>query len=438
MKISEIENTISPEDLTYETYLPTNAQTKAHRSPVRYKLYGGAMGGGKSVWLCAELIKLGLLYPNNQILLARFSYKDLKRTTLPIFLEMMPKQLIKKYSKTEGYMILKNGTQYYFADLEKPDKMKSLNLGAFGIDEATECPEDVFDMLTTRLRRNIPNIRYFGLLATNPEPGWIKDRWISEKKSGQYKYFPALPKDNPHLPDHYIEDMESNLPPIWRAKYLEGSWDAFDAQIFKPEWLRPSEDLSNTKFAFKLISIDPAITEKDLTKNHEPDYTAIVTLGVEYDTNLIHEIETVQGQWGNYSIIKNIEAAKDRHKPDIIVMEEGALMNGLEPQLRERDILCHPMKTDGDKVRRAIAVQSYFELGKVKVNNPSLSRQLMEFPNSTKKDMVDAMVHGVKYLKMMSDDSYRAKQQKYKGMDIYQINESRIRESIDDQDWQYY
>ena len=49
-----------------DQYKPTDIQLNAHLSLTRYKLYGGAMGGGKTKWLCEEAKDLSLKYPGNR------------------------------------------------------------------------------------------------------------------------------------------------------------------------------------------------------------------------------------------------------------------------------------------------------------------------------------------------------------------------------------
>lgn len=401
---------------TFEEYKPTPRQLKAHTAPQRYKLYGGAMGGGKSVWLCAEVIRLSLMYPGNVILLARFTQKDLKKTTLPILLQLLPRQLVKNYNKTDGLIDLVNGSQIILGDLENPEKHKSLNLGAFGLDEATECPEDVFLMLKTRLRRNIPNIRYFGLLATNPEPGWVKDKFLTTPMPDSL-YIPALPTDNPHLPENYVEDLKRDLPAVWQSKYIYGSWDVFDSQIIKPEWIKPSDkDIAEIDFAYKIISVDPAITESDVIEACE---TAITTMGVEYNTNLIHEIETVSGLWSFDETINNIKSACLRHKPDMVGIEEVAFSAAFRQHLERDKTFKWPLnafRADKDKVRRTLSVSRLFELGLVKINDTKTQRQLIDFPNGRLADRVDAVVYALRELRDYSKENYIKEADRYKDL----------------------
>jgi phage terminase large subunit-like protein len=403
--------------LTYERYQPTEKQLAAHMSPMKYKLYGGAMGGGKSVWLCAEAIRLSLMYPGNEGLLARLSYKDLKRTTMQTLLEMIPQKIIKHYDKTFGVIEFSNGSRILLSDLEKPGKHKSLNLGWFGIDEATEASEDVFNMLKTRLRKKIEGIRYFGLLASNPEPGWVKDKFVSNPLSNS-AYFQALPSDNPHLPEGYVQELINDLPQDWQASYINGFWDAFDSKIFKAMDIIPSEkDVEDIEFAFKVVTMDPAISEKDEEGGCE---TSITAMGVEYDTNLIHEIETISGHYTYNRAKDEFKAACKRHKPSFAGVEEVAFSKAYRQDLEQEgglDCALVPIKADVDKVRRAASVSGFFERHLVRINDSKTQRQLIEFPKGTLKDRVDSIVYAIKLIKDYSSSSYEKKVDKYVNLD---------------------
>jgi len=220
---------------TSDYYKPLPQQADFHSASEMYKLYGGAMGGGKSRALCEEVLALSLEYPNNFIVVARQTLPELKATTLLTWQEEVigngRAKLIRDYNKSEGLYTLKNGSRILFSGLDSDniDKLKSMNLGAFAIDEATEVAEDIFLMFITRLRRK--GCRYFGLLASNPEPGWVKERFIDQKLD-DYIFIKSLPSDNPYLPKDYIKRFD-NHPEDWKKRYLEGSWDVFELQIFK-------------------------------------------------------------------------------------------------------------------------------------------------------------------------------------------------------------
>lgn len=198
------------------------------------------MRGGKSVWGCMEGLQLSLDYPGNVGLICRWELPSLKRTTLVSLFQFLPEELIKYHNKQEGLIKLINGSKIYYMGLKPSsehsalERLKSLELGWFFIDEATEIEKRYFDLLKTRLSLKLPNgkfPRYRGLLASNPEPGWVRETFIDQKLD-DHTFIPALPSENPHLSPDYIENLRKNLPPDLIKKYIEGDWDVMEGSNY--------------------------------------------------------------------------------------------------------------------------------------------------------------------------------------------------------------
>jgi len=214
-------------------------QQKFHAAPEMYKLYGGAMGGGKTWALCAEAIALSCDYPGNRGYICRHESVSFHRTTFLVLDKMLQdSNLIEQhYKSSPAYYLLKNGSRIYYGglgdDLKAIDKLKSMELGWFAIDEASETTENYFLMLCSRLRLQRPDIRYFGIMGTNPDPGWLKHRFIDQKLDNHI-FVPALPRDNPGLPEDYVKQLEAVFPKEWQKRFIEGDWGAFEgaANVF--------------------------------------------------------------------------------------------------------------------------------------------------------------------------------------------------------------
>jgi len=216
-------------------YIPTEKQRIAHEAPQRYKLYGGAMGGGKTKWLCEEMKALMLEYPGNRGLMARYTLKDFKDTTLvTLMASIEPELLIENgHNKTEHTITFKNKSVIKYTGLSDEDgikTLKSFECGAFAIDEASEVSLENFRIATTRLRWKLPDDkhpRFFGLLASNPEDCWLKDVFVEGEGGADYIFIPALPKDNPHNPPEYVTQMRRDMgdDELFIKRYIEGNWD---------------------------------------------------------------------------------------------------------------------------------------------------------------------------------------------------------------------
>ena len=216
-------------------YLDT-AHVDFHRSPARYKLIGGAMGGAKTVGGCAEGIQLSLDVPFNRGAILRKNRTVLKRTTLVTFFQICPSGIIQRYDKSDLEVTLSNGSVILFIEADEAkdplfEKLKSLELGWYFIDEASEVSRAAHQTLGSRLRWKVARGRYHGILASNPEQCWLRDDFpvdaTSKPKPG-HRYFPFLPSANPFLPEEYIENLRQIYDEDQQRKYIDGDWSISD------------------------------------------------------------------------------------------------------------------------------------------------------------------------------------------------------------------
>ena len=245
----------APRTITFP-YRPTIRQAIAHRSPAKYKLYGGAMGGAKSAWIVCSVIRGAMKWPGSRWYLCRKEFASFRRTTLLELQKWLPKDIVAQHNKSEMVYTLLGGSQIFYGGLgtkDDIDRVRSMELTGFAVDEAHEIDEDGFFMLGTRLRLKTPgDPKYQGLIASNPEPGWIRGRFV-DAQLPKHDFIQALPRDNPHLPPDYEAELRELLVgnEAWIRAYLEGDWDAFagfnyvlayadvkaaiDRQVEKPE-----------------------------------------------------------------------------------------------------------------------------------------------------------------------------------------------------------
>lgn len=214
-------------------YVPTPRQLEAHNCDAKYILYGGAMGGGKSVWLACSAINHAMKYPGSRVLMARYTLKDFKDTTLVSLFKFLPPNVIERdgHNKQDRVIKLKNGSVIKYTGLSDEDgssTLKSFECSLFCLDEANEISKEVFEIAKTRLRWTLPDgrrPRYQGLLTSNPEDCWLKDTFIDGRGTNS-AFVQALPKDNHYLPDDYHEAFQ-DMPDEYKRRYWEGSWDEF-------------------------------------------------------------------------------------------------------------------------------------------------------------------------------------------------------------------
>lgn len=214
----------------------------------RFVLFGGSRGPGKSRWLRWALLYHLLRWNANghhgvRVMLACESYPTLRerqaekiRTEFPSWLGVyLP-------SRTEFVLDdVYGGGVIALRNLDKPDKYQSAEFAAIGVDELPKNPERTFHVLRGSLRwPGVEETRF--LAASNPAPGWVRDYWIEHNfptelqgVSSDFAYVPALPQDNPYLPESYWRELDT-LPPVLRAAWRDGDWYAGVEGIVFPEF----------------------------------------------------------------------------------------------------------------------------------------------------------------------------------------------------------
>jgi hypothetical protein len=232
---------------------PHGQQQKFINATEPEQLYGGAKRGGKSVALCQKAILLSYFFPGNRGLLARKDFTDLQDTTLAEFWQVCPPELLDStygnsgHHKGERTIRLKTINPRITSDIlyrglggpEDFEKAKSLTLGWFGLDEPSELAYEVYQQLFAQLTWQLPNGKrppYMALLASNPEPGWVKDRFIQPVMDGHpipgCIFIPSLPRQNPHLPEGWEIRLRESYDQEWIDKYLDGSWEVTEGSVF--------------------------------------------------------------------------------------------------------------------------------------------------------------------------------------------------------------
>lgn len=227
-----------PETYKFELLVPH--QRNFVDSKKRYILNSGGVGSGKTYSIVLRTLKLCINNPGIFVLIGAQTYPLLRDTTLREFINLvMPLNIIESYNKTEQRFIFKSDietgkkSEVIFRSFDDPNKLKSLNLGAVGIEEMTDVSEDIFKILRTRLRMDGMPCCLYG--ATNPGSfeNWVYKCFI-EKPIPDSEVIYSITPDNRHLPQEYLNDLremkESN--PEYYNRMVMGQWGALEGVIY--------------------------------------------------------------------------------------------------------------------------------------------------------------------------------------------------------------
>lgn len=205
----------------------------------KYIAYVGGIGSGKSLIGCITVLHWAVLYPGDYLICRQFM-PELKDTTYSTFKLVCPPDLILEDRVADMKIKIKaiggKSSWVLFRQLEEPEKLRSLNLSGFYIDEANQVSEEGFMLLQGRLRGS--GIRK-GILTTNPKGhDWIY-RWFFQKDhmkdavvKAAFHLIKAPSTENIHLPDGYLQSVMASWDDARIQREIQGSFDAFEGQVY--------------------------------------------------------------------------------------------------------------------------------------------------------------------------------------------------------------
>jgi len=175
-------------------------------------LYGGA-GGGKSWFVCEKIIIRTLKEKGNRFLVIRKVARTLRRSVFQLFRDYIIRWGLTSLftvNKTDMTIECKNGNIIYFAGVDDPEKLKSIEgITSIWIEEATELNLEDFEEIDRRLRGK--NVNYKQIILTyNPilNTNWTYKRFF-EGSNKNTTIIRTTYKDNRFIDENYKQLLES-------------------------------------------------------------------------------------------------------------------------------------------------------------------------------------------------------------------------------------
>lgn len=237
---------------TVVDYKPLPHQIDFHKSNALYRLLMGGYGTGKTTMCVAEVAEHVLTVPKGRTLITAPKLQQVTDAILPELDKFIAPWMIvdKKKSPTPRYT-LKNGHEIVVYASNDDEKLRSLNLTMFYMEEASAIDVTVFHQLQARLRntaaltkdkfgRVIKDSRK-GVVSSNPEQGWLVDDFLlyankifasksvdisaytklQKKPERAFEAFLSSSRDNPYLPPGQIANWCAGKPLFWIRKYID-------------------------------------------------------------------------------------------------------------------------------------------------------------------------------------------------------------------------
>jgi len=223
-------------------------------------LYGGAIRGGKSFWLCLMFHSLAMKHEGSKWVMIRKSLPTLKKTLIPSFFKLYHMGInhyIEKFNSQDYIVYYKNGSQIMFMaesyDTDKElNRFRGLEINGAGFDEINECQEDTFNVVNSRVfsySHLIPNQPKPIVLATcNPSTGWVKekfyDRWKDDTLPSNWAYIPSKITDNPYIPESAIEELRATTTSLIFERMVNGDWEVRENENLFAYAFEPTRNIS--------------------------------------------------------------------------------------------------------------------------------------------------------------------------------------------------
>jgi len=305
-------------------------------------LYGGSAGAGKS-WLgCLWITSICLKYPGIRCLIGRTVLQQLKLTTLNTLFETLQSMQMKSgehftYNGQSNVISFYNKSEIILKDLAfQPsdpnfDSLGGLELTAVFVDEAAQISQLAYSILKSRIRFKLKQYNLIPkiLMTCNPGQVWLKKEfylpYINNILEDNKAFVPALPLDNPHLPQTYIEMLKS-LPNSQRKRLLEGDWDYMEEN----DSLFRFDDITTAFFRRTPVDSDKKYMTVDVARFGDDRSVVMIWVGLVVVTcHIYRKLSTVDLS----NNIKEIMRAHSIHPSQVIIDSDG-VGGGVADQIR--------------------------------------------------------------------------------------------------------
>jgi len=225
---------------------------------------------------------------------------------------------------------------------------------------------------------------------------------------------PALAEENDVLgrkpgealwPERYDENALKTLRvvagPFWWSAQFRGNPQPEGGGIIKTAWFKSYEDEDLPRQFSRVIQIwDTAHKEK---QRH--DRSACLTLGTANRPRRYYLLDLYVERLTFPDLTRAAEAQYDKWNPDRVIIEDKSSGISLIQQLRrDSKVPIRAVKAIDDKVTRAHTVTGIMEAGQVLIPRHAswladFLKEVGDFPTGAHDDIVDVLVHGLRYLK---------------------------------------
>jgi phage terminase large subunit len=211
----------------------------------------GPAGTGKTVAALFKIHMLLLMYPGAKALVARKSNTALAATAMATFRNHIldDREGVRYFGGNKvrpAAFEYPNGSTLIISGLDKPEKVKSLEVDVCFINEATECNVEDLEFVRSRLRNGKTPYRQI-ILDTNPDAPthWLNQR-MNEGKTTRLlsrhednpRFFSLQTNDWTEEGREYIEDILGGLTGVRLSRLRYGLWCQAEGTVYQDTYDR--------------------------------------------------------------------------------------------------------------------------------------------------------------------------------------------------------
>jgi predicted phage terminase large subunit-like protein len=405
---------LTPRLTKYIPVTPTPKQTACLlMNGTREVLYGGAAGGGKSVYQLAAALQF-VDIPGYAAILFRKTFADLN---LPGALLSMSKEWLMpfvesgevKWSEKKSTYMFPSGATLSFGYLESDNdcyRYQGAEFTYIGIDECTHISPSNYRYLFSRLRRrkeiNAP-LRFRATANPGGQYGeYYYQRFFVEGEEKGRIFLAAGLDDNPYLDSDEYKLALDELDPVTREQLLNGNWNIKESgDMFSRNWFPivqasdVPEQVRRVRY-WDMASTDP--TKRKSKDKRNPDYTVGFKLASHQGMYWIEDIVRIQKKPKEVEDTIKLTAETDGWQVAIRMEQEPGSSGDITIDHYARNVLQGfdflGVRSTGSKVERARAASAAAQGGRVFITNrcrnmTAFFDEADVFPYGSKDDTID-------------------------------------------------
>ena len=397
-------------------YVPTlpplhKGQLEVAQSDARWKILCAGRRFGKTrlgVQMCMEVALRGgrawWVAPTFSI--ARVGWRDIAASA-----KSFPREIEPNVSLANMQIDLANGGSIAVRSADNPQRLRGEGLDFLVMDEAAFVKPEVWAEV---LRPTLTERKGSALFISTPigRDNWFYDLWEVAEEADNWQRFRFATTDNPMIDPEEVEAAKTEVGSIvFAQEYLAEFVDAGQGML-KPEWMNyyiiVPDNAGNLKCVvdgseYYLNSLPKyGVVDLATTTNKDSDYTVITSFAQTPDNRLL-VLDMVRQKMEGPDIIPAIKRAIAKNKLQYVGIERQGFQTTIIQMAQRAGIRVKDLKTDKDKVTRALPLAARMEAGEVFLLRdthwlPEVEREIMTFPAGAHDDIIDTLSYGVQLL----------------------------------------